>query len=82
MDGSSFFAFLSVCGSKIFSHLSDGFVIDEIGSRDGNAELCSDVRHHADEVKGAQAEIRLKIVFSRDFVNFNVIFKDCDKFFE
>ena len=74
--------FLSVCRSKVCSHLPDGFVVDEIGGGYRNAELCFYVCHHADKVKRTQAEIRLKMVFSRDFVNFHVIFKDSDKFFE
>ncbi len=74
--------FLSVCRSKVCSHLPDGFVVDEISSRYRNAEFCFYICHHADKVKRTQAESRLKMVFSRDFVSFHVIFKDCDKFFE
>ena len=74
--------FLSVCRSKEFSHLPDSFVVDKISRGQRNAEFLFYICHHADKVKRAQAERRLKMVFSRDFVSFHVVFKDSDKLFE
>ena len=66
----------------ILRHLTDCFVIYKISRCKLDSEFCLNVRHHTHCIKGAHAEIKLKIVFSLDFVSFHVVFKDSDKLFE
>jgi len=66
----------------VFSHFADGFISDKIGSLKLDARFILDFSHKTDRVKGAQAEIKLKIVFTLDFVNFNEVFKDFNKLFD
>ncbi len=64
---------------KISCHFADSFMVKEINCFELNSELIFDVAYKAHCIERTHSEISFKIVFTLDFVNFNVVFKDFNK---
>ena len=73
---------MSANSVKVFCHFANGFVIYKINCLEFNSESVLNVVHKAHCVKRAHPEIKAEIVFSLDFVNFNVVFNEFNKLFE